>query len=158
MDEDGKKICYSPYDGRVHDGVLYTDSGVWDTFRALHPLFNLLHPDINEDILRGLLNAYKQSGWLPEWASPGHRESMIGNHAFSLFADAWVKGVRGFDAKLALEAMEHDSREPGPISSVGRDGADYYYSLGIPAVPRDRRGNSQDARIRLRRLLRRGAG
>ena len=72
---------------KVHQGVLYTDTGFWDTFRAAHPLYNLLFPEISAEILQSLLNSYDQSGWLPSWSSPGHRDCMIGNHSFSLLAD-----------------------------------------------------------------------
>lgn len=131
-DEHGKKIYFSPYDGKVHEGVLYTDSGFWDTFRAAHPLYNLLYPEVSAEILQGLLNAYDQSGWLPSWASPGHRGCMIGNHAFSLLADGWVKGIRSFDATKAVAAVVHDANTQGPdyCRSVGRDGVEFYNRLG----------------------------
>ena len=131
-DQAGKPVYFSPYDGKLHEGVLYTDSGFWDTFRAAHPLYNLLFPEISAEILQGLLNAYDQSGWLPSWASPGHRGCMIGNHAFSLLADGWAKGIRSFDAQKAVAAMVHDANTQGPDScrSIGRDGAEYYNKLG----------------------------
>jgi predicted alpha-1,2-mannosidase len=93
IDDQGRRVYFSPYDGKVHEGVLYTDTGFWDTFRASHPLYNLLYPEISAEILQGLLNAYDQSGWLPSWSSPGHRDCMIGNHAFSLLADGWIKEI-----------------------------------------------------------------
>ena len=128
----GKQVYFSPYDGKLHDGVLYTDTGYWDTFRAAHPLYNLLFPEISAEILQGIVNAYDQSGWLPEWASPGHRGCMIGNHAFSLLTDGWVKGIRSFDADKAVAAMVHDANTQGPDScrSIGRDGAEFYNRLG----------------------------
>lgn len=129
-DSEGKTIHYSPYDGHIHDGPLYTDSGFWDTFRAAHPLCNLLFPDVSAEIQQSLLNAYDESGWLPEWSSPGHRSIMIGENSFSLLADAWVKGIRSFDPAKALEAMVHDANNEGPLPAVGRDGVKYYNSLG----------------------------
>jgi predicted alpha-1,2-mannosidase len=125
-------VYFSPYDGKVHQGYLYTDSGFWDTFRAAHPLYNLLFPEISAEILQGLVNAYDQSGWLPEWASPGHRNCMIGNHAFSLLADGWMKGIRSFDAQKAVAAMVHDANTQAPdfCRSIGRDGAEFYNSIG----------------------------
>ncbi len=131
----GKPVYFSPYDGKVHEGVLYTDTGFWDTFRAAHPLYNLLFPEVSAEILQGLLNASDQSGWLPEWSSPGHRDCMIGNHAFSLLADGWIKGLRGFDAQKAVTAMVHDANAQGPIRSIGRDGADFYNRLGYAPYP-----------------------
>lgn len=135
FDAQGKPTYFSPYDGKVHSGTLYTDTGYWDTFRAAHPLYNLLFPEVSGEILRGVIDAYDQSGWLPEWASPGHRDCMIGNHAFSLLADGWVKGVRTFDPQKAVTAMMHDANAEGPMHSVGRDGASYYNRLGYAPYP-----------------------
>ena len=108
LNAQGKPVHYSPYDGKLHDGVLYTDSGFWDTFRAAHPLYNLLFPEVSAEIQQSLVNTYLESDWLPEWPGPGHRSIMIGQNSFSLLADAWVKGVRDFDAQKAVEAMVHD--------------------------------------------------
>ncbi len=130
MDATGQPVHYSPYDGRVHAGFLYTDSGFWDTFRAAHPLITLLFPEVSGEIQQSLLNTYDESGWLPEWPSPGHRNIMIGQNSFSLFADAWVKGITNFDAARAVSAMVHDANHEGPIEAVGRNGAQYYNSLG----------------------------
>jgi predicted alpha-1,2-mannosidase len=132
FNESDRQVYFSPYDGKVHEGVLYTDSGFWDTFRAAHPLYNLLFPEVSAEILQGLLNAYDQSGWLPSWASPGHRACMIGNHSFSLLADGWAKGIRGFDAQKAVAAMMHDANTQAPNNcrSIGRDGVEYYNKLG----------------------------
>ena len=143
IDAQGESRYDSPYDGQVHAGVMYTDSGLWDTFRAVHPLLNLLFPKTNAEILQGLLNAYDESGWLPAWASPGHRDCMIGNHAFSLLADAWVKGNRDFDARHALEAVKHDAHARGPISTLGRDGVKYYESLGYLPTPEIREATAK---------------
>ena len=128
LDANNQPVYFSPYDGKVHQGYLYTDTGFWDTFRAAHPLYNLLFPEVSSEILQGLVNAYDQSGWLPEWASPGHRDCMIGNHSFSLLADGWAKGIRGFDAKKAVAAMVHDANTQAPdfCRSIGRDGAQFY--------------------------------
>ena len=132
MNADNQPVYFSPYDGQVHQGYLYTDTGYWDTFRAAHPLYNLLFPKISAEILQGVINAYNQSGWLPEWASPGHRNCMIGNHAFSLLADGWVKGIRSFDPHRAVAAMVHDANTQAPdwCRSIGRDGAEFYKSYG----------------------------
>ena len=135
MSAEGKPIYFSPYDGKMHDGYLYTDTGFWDTFRAAHPLYNLLFPEVSAEILQGLLNAYDQSGWLPEWSSPGHRDCMIGNHSFSLLADGWFKGIRSFDPQKAVTAMVHDANAEGPVRSVGRDGASLYNRLGYAPYP-----------------------
>ncbi|HEY4414491.1 MAG TPA: GH92 family glycosyl hydrolase, partial [Verrucomicrobiae bacterium] len=132
LNADKQPAYFSPYDGQIHQGYLYTDTGYWDSFRAAHPLYNLLFPEVSGEILQGIVNAYDQSGWLPEWASPGHRDCMIGNHAFSLLADGWMKGVRSFDAHKAVAAMMHDANTQAPdfCRSVGRDGAKDYDAIG----------------------------
>ena len=135
IDARDQKVYFSPFDGKLHSGVLYTDSGFWDTFRAAHPLYNLLFPEVSAEILQSVLNIYEQSGWLPEWVSPGHRNCMIGNHSFSLLTDGWMKGIRSFDPQKALDAMVHDAHAPGPLGSVGRDGSQYYWKLGYVPSP-----------------------
>ena len=137
FDENNQPVYFSPYDGKIHQGYLYTDTGFWDTFRASHPLYNLLFPEVSAEIMQGLLAAYDQSGWLPSWSSPGHRGCMIGNHAFSLLADAWVKGITNFDAGKAVDAMVHDANTQAPnfCRSIGRDGAEFYKTLGYTPYP-----------------------
>ncbi|MFT3738353.1 MAG: GH92 family glycosyl hydrolase [Breznakibacter sp.] len=132
---DGQKYHYSPYNGRVEQGVLYTDNGFWDTFRAQFPLINLIAPSLNQEIQEGLANTYKESGWLPEWASPGHRDCMIGSNSASIVAEAWLKGCRGYDIDALYQAMLKNTRSVGPLNSVGRLGAEWYNRLGY--VPYD---------------------
>lgn len=91
IDAKGNVVHYSPYNGEVLPGFMYTDTGFWDTFRALFPLLNLVYPSVNQEIQEGLVNTYKESGFLPEWASPGHRGIMIGNNSASVVADAYLK-------------------------------------------------------------------
>ena len=79
----GEIVHYSPYNGEVLPGYMYTDTGFWDTFRALFPLLNLVYPSVNAEIQAGLANTYRESGFLPEWASPGHRGCMVGNNSAS---------------------------------------------------------------------------
>lgn len=135
FDASGRPIYYSPYDGKVHNGYMYTDNGFWDTFRAVHPLFTLVYPEVSERIMQSLVNVYNESGFLPEWASPGHRGCMIGNNSISLITDAWMKGIRNFDAKRALEAMVHQATTENAIASVGRHGAPAYFKLGYVPYP-----------------------
>ena len=136
FDAQGKPVYYSPYNGKIQDGYMYTDNGFWDTFRAVHPLFTLLYPEVSERVTQSILNAYDESGFMPEWASPGHRECMIVNNSISLLTDAWMKGIRTICPEKALEAMIHqtEARHPG-ISSVGRDGFGYYDRLGYVPYP-----------------------
>ncbi len=130
FNKDGKVVHYSPYNGEVLPGYMFTDNGFWDTFRAVFPFFNLMYPSLNEKIQEGLVNAYKESGFLPEWASPGHRNCMIGSNSATIVADAYLKGCRGYDIETLWEAVLKNSENEGPLHSVGRYGVDYYNKLG----------------------------
>ena len=135
-DAEGNPVYYSPYDGQVHEGYMYTDNGFWDTFRAVHPLFTLVYPEVSERVVQSLIQAYEESGFMPEWASPGHRGCMIGNNSISLLTDAWMKGIRTVDPDKALRAMLNQTEARHPhIASVGRDGYAYYDQLGYVPYP-----------------------
>lgn len=129
-DADNKMVHYSPYNGEVLPGPMYTDNGFWDTFRAVFPFFTWMYPELNAEIMQGLVNTYLESGWLPEWASPGHRDCMIGSNSASLIADSYLKGIRGYDIETLYEAILKNTESVGPVSSVGRYGAEYYNELG----------------------------
>jgi predicted alpha-1,2-mannosidase len=130
INEKNEVVHYSPYNGEILPGYMYTDNGFWDTFRALFPFVTLMYPDVDSKIMSGLVNAYKESGWLPEWASPGHRDCMIGSNSASLIADSYIKGLSGYDIETLYQAVVKNTKGPGPVSSVGRLGADYYNKLG----------------------------
>ncbi len=145
IDAQGNIVHYSPYNGQVLPGYMYTDTGFWDTFRSLFPLLNLMYPSVNKEIQEGLINTYKESGFLPEWASPGHRGIMIGNNSASVVADAYLKGLRGYDIETLYEAMIHGTENVHPkVSSTGRLGHEYYNTLGY--VPYDVKINENAAR------------
>ena len=140
-------VHYSPYNGQVLPGYMFTDNGFWDTFRAVFPFFNLMYPELNKQIMEGLANTYKESGWLPEWASPGHRDCMIGSNSAPIIADAFLKGnVNEKDVATLLEAVLKNANvnEGRPVKSVGREGIDYYNKLGY--VPYDVGINENAAR------------
>ncbi|MCK9435621.1 MAG: GH92 family glycosyl hydrolase [Synergistaceae bacterium] len=131
IDEKGDVIHYSPYNGEVLPGRMFTDTGFWDTFRSLFPFLNLAFPSVNAEIQEGLVNTFLESGFLPEWASPGHRNSMIGNNSASVVADAYLKGIRGYDIDLLWKAVVHGTKNVNPNSAAtGRLGHEYYNSLG----------------------------
>jgi len=132
FDADNKVVHYSPYNGKVAPGYMFTDNGFWDTFRAVFPFFNMMYPDLNGKIMQGLANTYKESGWLPEWASPGHRDCMIGSNSAVIISDAFLKGVKNMDTELLLEAMLKNATvsKDRPVNSVGRAGLEYYNTLG----------------------------
>ena len=147
INSDNEVVHYSPYNGKVLPGYMYTDNGFWDTFRAVFPFFNLMYPELNKKIMKGLANTYKESGWLPEWASPGHRDCMIGSNSAINIADAFLKGnVDDEDVEILLEAVLKNAAidEGRPYESVGREGVVYYNKLGY--VPYDVGINENAAR------------
>jgi len=131
-DAKGKVVHYSPYNGKVLPGYMYTDTGFWDTFRSLFPFLNLMYPKLSAEIQEGLSNAYKESGWLPEWASPGLRDIMVGNNSASIVSEAYIKGGKdaNYDIKNLYNAVIHGANNAGPLKAVGRAGVDYYNKLG----------------------------
>lgn len=142
---DGQPVHYSPYNGQVLPGYMYTDTGFWDTFRCLFPFLNLMYPSVNKEIQEGLINTYKESDFFPEWASPGHRGCMIGNNSASVLVDAYMKGVKVDDVKTLYEGLIHGTENVHPeVSSTGRLGYQYYNKLGY--VPYDVKINENTAR------------
>ncbi|SMG08489.1 GH92 family glycosyl hydrolase [Sphingobacterium psychroaquaticum] len=144
IDATGQVVHYSPYNGKVLPGYMFTDTGFWDTFRSLFPFLNLMYPEVSVKMQEGLANAYREGGWLPEWASPGYRSVMVGNNSASVVADAWVKGIRSKDIETLYEALLHGANNAGPLTAVGRAGASYYTTLGY--VPYDVDINENAAR------------
>nr|WP_231576930.1 GH92 family glycosyl hydrolase [Sphingobacterium sp. IITKGP-BTPF85] len=131
LDERGNPYYYSPYDGKIHQGYMYTDNGFWDTFRAQFPLSNILHQEMQGRYMQSLLTAQQQAGFFPTWSNPGMSGVMIGNHAISLLADAWVKGIRTFDPDSALNAYYHEVTNKGFWGgSNGRQGWKDYFTKG----------------------------
>ncbi len=135
-DKQGNPIHYSPYNGKVLNGYMYTDTGFWDTFRCLFPFVNLVFPSVGEKMQAGLLNTYLESGFFPEWASPGHRNCMIGNNSASVVADAFMKDITKVDAQKMYEGLLHGTDHVHPlVKSTGRLGWEYYNQLGY--IPYD---------------------
>ncbi|HEY1006192.1 MAG TPA: GH92 family glycosyl hydrolase [Sphingobacteriaceae bacterium] len=137
-------VHYSPYNGKVLPGYMFGGTGFWDTFRALYPFLNLVYPSINREMQAGLINDYMEGGWLPEWSSPGYADIMIGNNSASVVADAYLKGLRGYDINTLYEALLHGANNEGPMTAVGRAGVKYYNELGY--VPYDAGINENAAR------------
>lgn len=134
--EDGTPYYYSPYDGKIYDGYMFTDNGFWDTFRSQFPLTNILHPTQQGRYMNALLAAQKQCGWLPSWSFPGETGGMCGNHSISLLADAWAKGIHDFNPDSALVAYAHEAMNKGPYGGAnGRAGWKEYFQLGYVPFP-----------------------
>ena len=133
IDAKGQVMHYSPYNGEVRPGYMFTDTGFWDTFRCLFPFLNLMYPSMNLKMQEGLVNAYKESGFLPEWASPGHRDCMVGNNSASVVTDAYIKGLRGYDIETLWEALKHGANAHLRGTASGRLGYESYNQLGYVA-------------------------
>ncbi len=133
-DPDGRQVHRSFFDGRVHPGPLFTDIGYWDAHRSLMPLLTLIAPEQTGEIIQGLVNTFREGGWLPSWTSPGYIPCMVGSHAGLVIADAWLKGIRHFDITAAYAAVRHDATREPPSFAAGRAGLTRYDTLGwVPA-------------------------
>ena len=106
----------------------YSTFSLWDTFRAWNPLQTLVDTALVNDMIRSMLDMYDSTGELPIWSlASGETGTMIGYHAVSVIADAYLKGIRGYDADKALEAMIRSS-------NINKKGSDYYTAQGyIPS-------------------------
>jgi len=145
IDANGQPVHYSPYNGQVLPGRMFTDTGFWDTFRSLFPLVDLVYPSMGAWMQEGLVNTWLESGFLPEWASPGHRDCMVGNNSASIVADAYLKGLEGYDIDKLWEAVVHGANSVHPsIKSTGRLGFEEYNRLGY--IPYDAGINENVAR------------
>ena len=143
FDKAGNIMHYSPYNGKVLPGYMFTDTGFWDTFRGLFPLLNLLYPEMNLKMQEGLINAYKESGFFPEWASPGHRPVMVGNNSASVLADAYLQGNKVKEPDVLWEGIVKTANSVHPrVSSTGRLGYEYYNRLGYVPCDVDIRENA----------------
>ena len=143
IDANNKLVHYSPYTGTTVPGYMFAGTGFWDTFRALNPFLNLVYPGINKEMQEGLVNDYKEGGWLPEWSSPGYSDVMVGNNSASVVSEAYLKGERGYDINTLYDALIHGANNEGP-RATGRKGVEYYNKLGY--IPYDVKINESAAR------------
>jgi len=144
IDANDKIVHWSPYNGKTLPGYMFAGTGFWDTFRALYPFLNLMYPSINKEMQEGLINDFKEGGWLPEWSSPGYANIMVGNNSASVVSDAYIKGLRGYEINTLWDAVVHGANNEGPMEAVGRDGVKYYNELGY--VPYDVKVNENAAK------------
>jgi len=103
-------------------GKVYVNNGFWDTFRTTWPAYALLAPTRAGEMVDGFLQQYRDGGWVARWSSPGYADLMVGTSSDVAFADAWLKGVRGFDAHQAYEAALKNATAVPPVANVGRKG------------------------------------
>jgi predicted alpha-1,2-mannosidase len=141
VDASGKTVHRSPYNGLVVDGVMYADHGFWDVYRAWYPMMTLVYPDRLADILQAWCNAAKEGGWLPQFPCPGYRGGMSGSPIDTVFADAAVKNIRGFDLETAYVALRKHATTPLKVHfGFGRQGVDDWLALGY--LPSDKHGGA----------------
>ena len=145
IDAEGEILHFSPHTDKVEKGYFYTGTGFWDTFRSLFPLLNVLYPSENRKMQEGFVNVYRESGFYPEWSSPGHRWCMVGNNSASVLADAYLKGICVEDVDTMFEGILAGTVAHHPdVHSSGRLGHQYYNTLGY--VPYDVNVNENVAR------------
>jgi predicted alpha-1,2-mannosidase len=135
-DATGATVHYSPYDGKVHPGPIFSDTGFWDTFRAEFPLLTIIQQQRDLEVLRGLVNIYDEAGWIPKWPDPAETNVMIGTHGDSVIADAYMKGIRDYDVQKAYAAIRKNATTPGTGIFKARSGIEDYIRLGY--VPADK--------------------
>ena len=137
INENGDAVHYSPYKGGVCAGVRYTDNGFWDTYRTEFPLLALINPELYKDVLEGVLNDYRESGFLPRWISIGEVGCMPSTLIDSVIAHAASMGIVKCDMlKELLEAMKHHANVKSEDHRFGRNGIEEYVRLGY--VPYDK--------------------
>lgn len=137
IDAQGNNVYYSAHSGgTVQPGVMYANIGFWDIYRTSLPLYTLLWPSLMNEMLQAWVNVYRDSGWMPKWISPGERSMMPGTLIDVVFADAYVKGIRDFDVKLAYEGLLKHATVPTDQEGLGRRGLREYEKLGY--IPGDR--------------------
>ncbi len=140
VDASGKTVHRSPYNGLVVDGVMYADHGFWDVYRAWYPMMTLIYPDRLAEILQGWVNAAKEGGWLPQFPCPGYRGGMSGSPIDTVFADAAVKKIKGFDLETAYVALRKHAMTPLKYTpGYGRQGVADYLELGVTVQPNEPR-------------------
>jgi predicted alpha-1,2-mannosidase len=127
---------YKGFDKKIHQATdfdYYTDLSLWDTFRTVHPLFNLIAKEEQRDMLVSLVEMAKQGGSLPRWPSGyGYSNSMLGSPADMVIAESYLKGIRNFDVDLAYNKMKAVALEPIPkdSSASGREEIKEYITYG----------------------------
>lgn len=134
-DSAGALHHFSAFNGKVVPGVMYADHGYWDVYRAWYPFLSIVFPERLGEILQAWVNAYHEGGWMPQFPAPGYRACMSGSLIDSIFADAVVKHIPGFDVAAAYEGLRKHATERGdPDKGFGRQGIEYYLRLNyLPA-------------------------
>lgn len=106
----------------VKDGKVYVNNGFWDTYRTTWPAYSLLTPTQAGEMVDGFVQQYRDGGWISRWSAPGYANLMVGTSSDVAFADAYQKGVKGFDVEQAYEAAVKNATVTPPNDNVGRKG------------------------------------
>ncbi|WP_410622254.1 GH92 family glycosyl hydrolase [Amycolatopsis sp. cmx-8-4] len=115
---------------KVVDGEMFVNNGFWDTYRTTWPAYALLTPAHCGRMIDGFVQQYREGGWISRWSSPGYADLMTGTSSDVAFADAYLKGVRGFDVESAYDAGLKNATVTPPHRAVGRKGLDRSIFLG----------------------------
>ena len=111
----------------------YTVFSLWDTYRNVHQLLTLLYPEKQMDMVRSMVDMYKESGWLPRWELYGRETlTMEGDPAIPVIVDSWMKGLRDFDVNTAYEAMYKSATTAGRDNFIRSDNDDYWQLGYVP--------------------------
>ncbi|TDV43668.1 GH92 family glycosyl hydrolase [Actinophytocola oryzae] len=114
----------------VEAGRIYVNNGFWDTYRTVWPAYTLLTPNHAGELVDGFVQQYREGGWIARWSSPGYADLMTGTSSDVAFADAYRKGVRGFDVRSAYDAAVRNATVTPDRDGVGRKGLDRSIFLG----------------------------
>ncbi|MDR7276155.1 GH92 family glycosyl hydrolase [Catenuloplanes atrovinosus] len=106
----------------VKPGKVYVNNGFWDTYRTTWPAYSLLTPKMAGEMADGFVQQYRDGGWISRWSSPGYANLMVGTSSDVAFADAYLKGVKGFDLEDAYAAAVKNASVTPPNDNVGRKG------------------------------------
>lgn len=117
----------------ITETTRYTVFSLWDTYRNVHQLLALLYPDKQLDMVRSMVDMYKEGGWLPRWELYSRETlTMEGDPAIPVIVDSWMKGLKEFDVETAYEAMRKSATTPGKDNFIRPDIDDY---LGLGYIP-----------------------
>jgi predicted alpha-1,2-mannosidase len=122
---------------KISDGKVYVNNGFWDTYRTSWPAYSLLTPKKAGEMIDGFVQQYKDGGWISRWSSPGYANLMTGTSSDVAFADAYVKGVRNFDARAAFDAAVKNATTVGSNPGVGRKGIETSIFQGYTSTDTD---------------------
>jgi len=123
---------------KINDGKIYVNNGFWDTYRTAWPLYELLYPDLANELIDGFLEQYRAGGWVARWSSPGYSDSMTGTSSDAAFAEAYLSGDMPTDlAEEMYAAALKNATVASPDSKVGRKSLTTSIFLGYTPASQD---------------------